>query len=44
MFRVKADKLKRSLAGYARKLKKRIIERCYEWCTTSVNTISNTFG
>lgn len=44
MFRVKAEKLKRSLAGYARKLKKRIIEKCYDWCTTSVTHINNTFS
>lgn len=43
MFRVKAAKLKNSLAGYARKLKRRICEKTYEWCTSSVDHIDKTF-
>jgi hypothetical protein len=43
MFRVKAEKLKRSLAGFARKLKKRICEKTYDWCTSSVEHINKTF-
>ena len=43
MFRVKAEKLKKQLAGLAAKIKRKIIDKCYEWCNSSVNKIEKTY-